>query len=177
MAPAKLDRNIKIRITKHFRDIDFSLSKLRKLIRTICRRFEKNKPAHPDKSSNKYEISVVVVDNAEFKKINHQFLRRKSLSDCLSFDLSDDNESGSPKNFELIINGQMAVRQANLRGHSAEAELALYITHGLLHNFNFDDLEPVKAEIMHAKEDEILQELGYGFVYNTSIEPENNRNR
>jgi len=60
----------------------------------------------------------------------------------------------------------MAVREANLRGHSSEAELALYITHGLLHNFGFDDSTPGKARKMHNVEDEILQQLGYGLVYN-----------
>ncbi len=63
----------------------------------------------------------------------------------------------------------MALRQATLRSHSDQAELALYITHGLLHNFGFDDLEPSEAKKMHEKEDEILQELNYGLVYNTNM--------
>jgi len=82
--------------------------------------------------------------------------------------LSDDEVPQSPKLFELIVNGEMAVRQANLRGHSSKAELALYITHGLLHNFGFDDSIPSKARKMHDTEDEILQQLGYGLVYNTN---------
>jgi probable rRNA maturation factor len=61
----------------------------------------------------------------------------------------------------------MAVKQANMRGHSSEAELALYITHGLLHNFGFDDSTQKQAEKMHNIEDQILQQLGYGPVYNT----------
>jgi probable rRNA maturation factor len=60
----------------------------------------------------------------------------------------------------------MAVRQANLRGHSSEAELALYITHGLLHNLGFDDSTQGQAEKMHNIENEILQQLGYGPIYN-----------
>jgi probable rRNA maturation factor len=60
----------------------------------------------------------------------------------------------------------MAVRQANLRGHTSEAELALYITHGLLHNLGFDDSAENQARKMHETEDEILQEFGYGMVYN-----------
>ena len=63
----------------------------------------------------------------------------------------------------------MAVRQANLRGHASQAELALYITHGLLHNLGFDDSTDSKARKMHDTEDNILQQLGYGFVYNKSL--------
>ncbi len=60
----------------------------------------------------------------------------------------------------------MALRQADLRGHSSQAELALYITHGLLHNLGFDDSTEDKAKKMHDMEDKILQQLGYGLVYN-----------
>ena len=66
----------------------------------------------------------------------------------------------------MVVNGEMAVREAKLRGHSSEAELALYITHGLLHNLGFDDSTQSQARKMHDTEDEILQQLGYGLVYN-----------
>ena len=86
----------------------------------------------------------------------------------MSFDLSDD-VSDSSKLFEIVVNGEIAVKQANLRGHTDEAELALYIAHGLLHNLGFDDSTPEKARKMHDIEDEILQQLGYGIVYNKSL--------
>ena len=166
MTSSNSDKDIKIQITRHFREINISTPKINKLIKTVCWRFDKNE----NTTSRKYEISIVIVDDLEFKKLNYQFLKSKSLSDCLSFDLSDSSSPDSPKIFELVINGQMAQRQANLRKHSEQAELALYITHGLLHNFGFDDLKPSMAKKMHEKEDEILQELNYGLVYNTPIE-------
>ena len=166
MTPAKSEQEIKIQFARRFGDINISLPKLRKLIKTVCLRFGKNEISESiETSSVKYEISITIVDDKEFKRINYEFLKRKSISDCLSFDLSE-NQPGFPKTFELVINGQMALRQAKLRKHSSEAEFALYITHGLLHNFGFDDSEPAMAKNMHEKEDEILRELGYGFVYN-----------
>ncbi len=48
--------------------------------------------------------------------------------------------------------------------------MALYITHGLLHNLGFDDADPEQARRMHAAEDEILQDFGYGLVYNRDRE-------
>ena len=155
MASAKQKRDIVVQIAKNFKNIDIHLPKLKKLVKTICNRFKLSKAT----------ISIAIVDDAQIRKVNKQFLNKDSPTDCLSFNLSD-NKKRSVKSFELVVNGEMAVRQANLRGHSGEAELALYITHGLLHNLGFDDSTKSQAEKMHNIENEILQQLGYGPVYN-----------
>jgi probable rRNA maturation factor len=164
MSFAEHDPVIAIQVTTNFRDMAVSLPTLERLITSVCRRFGGYHGAKTD-----FEISLGIVDDTEITKLNHQFLGRNVTTDCLSFDLSDDPSpptGGNPRTLDLIVNGQMALRQANLRGHSAEAELALYITHGLLHNFGFDDSTPSQAREMHEAEDKILQELGYGPVYN-----------
>jgi probable rRNA maturation factor len=156
MASAKQKRDIVVQIAKNFKNIDIHLPKLKKLVKTICNRFKLSKAT----------ISIAIVDDAQIRKVNKQFLNKDSPTDCLSFNLSD-NKKRSVKSFQLVVNGEMAVRQANLRGHSGEAELALYITHGLLHNLGFDDSTQSQTEKMHNIENEILQQLGYGPVYNT----------
>ena len=159
MASSKQDRDIVIVITKKFKDIDISPLKIKKIAKAVCNRFARHEP-----QDTRYEISIAIVDDNEIRELNRQFLNSKAATDCLSFDLSD-NEKRS-KIFDLAVNGEMAVRQANLRGHSCEAELALYITHGLLHNLGFDDSAQNQARKMHETEDKILQEFGYGLVYN-----------
>jgi probable rRNA maturation factor len=156
MASAKQDQEITVHIAKDSKDIEVRLPELRKLVKAVCNRFKLSKAA----------VSISIVDDAQIRKLNKQFLNSKSATDCLSFDLSDDEVPQPPKLFELIVNGEMAVREANLRGHSSEAELALYITHGLLHHLGFDDSTESQAWKMHDMEDEILQQLGYGLVYN-----------
>ena len=168
MASAKQDQDIVIQITRNVETINVSLSKLESLAKTVCKRF--TGPGAPD---TRYEVSIAIVDDAEIQELNTQFLDHKTTTDCLSFDLSDDEES---KIFDLIVNGEMAVRQADLRGHSSEAELALYITHGLLHNLGFDDSTPDQARTMHDTEDEILQQMGYGFVYNRNVRAQGHEN-
>ncbi len=101
-----------------------------------------------------------------FKEINKQFLNRNCTTDCLSFDLSDD-DTNAPKSFELVVNAEMAVKEAKSRDHSSEAELALYITHGLLHNLGFDDSSKDRLRKMRDTEDEILKQQGYGLVYSS----------
>jgi len=148
-----------VQITKNFKDINVNLSKLEELTKAVCTRF-----AQPYIRGAQYEISIVIVDDAEMRKANKQFLNRSVTTDCLSFDLSDDTKK---KSFELIVNAEKAAKEAALRGHLAEAELALYVTHGLLHNLGFNDSTKSRAKKMHETEDEILQQQGYGFVYNS----------
>ncbi|MHC4174699.1 MAG: rRNA maturation RNase YbeY [Planctomycetota bacterium] len=164
MASVKQNQDIVVQIAKDFKGINVCLPKLRKLVKTICNRFTRHQIRN-----TRYEISIAIVDDAKIRKVNSQFLNRKSTCDCLSFDLSDDEGQRSSKLFELVVNGEMAVKEANSRGHSSEAELALYITHGLLHNLGFDDSTQSQAQKMHDTEDEILQQIGYGSVYNSSI--------
>jgi probable rRNA maturation factor len=154
MAPARQKPDIAIQIAKNFKNINIRPPMIKKLVKVVCNRFKLSKAT----------ISIAIVDSAQIRKMNKRFLSHNITTDCLSFDLSDNNKN-SIKSFELIVNGEMAVKQAKLRGHSSEAELALYITHGLLHNLGFDDSTKKQAEKMHNTEDQILQELGYGPVY------------
>jgi len=175
MASAKQDQDIVVQIAKNYKKIDISVPKLTKLVKAICKRFTQY-----EARDIRYEISIAIVDDAQIRKLNRRFLNRKPATDCLSFDLSDDEKTSEIRNrktktFEMVVNGEMALRQANLRGHSSEAELALYITHGLLHHLGFDDSTQSQARKMHDTEDEILQQLGYGLVYNKGMRAQKHR--
>ena len=147
---------IKIRIADTYRRLDFNAARLRKMLRVLCKRF----------AVLCADISIVIVNDTQIKKVNKEFLGRSYVTDVISFDLSD--EDGEGKVFELVINAQEARRQAKNRGHSAEAELALYIVHGFLHDVGFDDAKQRAAKRMHQTEDEILEEFGYGITYRSS---------
>jgi probable rRNA maturation factor len=145
--------NVKIHIEDIYQRVDFNAARLKRMLRALCRRF----------AVRRADISVVIVGDTQIKKVNKEFLGRFYVTDVVSFDLSDENSDGMV--FELVINAHEAQRQAKSRGHSAEAELALYVVHGFLHNVGFDDLKPRAAARMHAMEDEILEEFGYGRTY------------
>jgi probable rRNA maturation factor len=148
---------ITVRITRHFRGVPLDSSKLRTLVRTVCGRFEVREAV----------VSIGIVNDVEMSGLNMRFLGHEGTTDSLSFDLSDNAAPEEAKIFDLIVNGELAAREGARRGHGADAELALYVTHGLLHNLGFNDATPAQARKMHRMEDEILQHLGYGFVYNT----------
>ena len=157
MGHTNQEQDITVQIAKSFDGLEVDFSKLTKLVKSVCSRFR------PSKAT----VSIAIVDDAEIRRVNKEFLSCDCPTDCLSFDLSDEkSRSKATKLFELVVNGEMALKEAKLRGHSGKAELALYVTHGLLHNLGFDDSTKAEAKKMHDTEDEILQQLGYGLVYN-----------
>jgi probable rRNA maturation factor len=151
---------VTVQITNHFEKLPADVARLKKLVRALCRRFE----------ISQARISIGIVDDAEITALNEKFLNHEGTTDCLSFDLSDEMEPAGRKVFDLIVNGALAIREAARRGHDAQAELALYVTHGLLHDLGFDDATEKEARRMHQTEDEILQQLGYGSVYNKGLQ-------
>src|SRR5207249_7216590 len=62
-----------------------------------------------------------------------------ALPILLSFPLSDPK--AKRLSGELVIGAEVALAQATERGHDVQAELALYVIHGLLHLSGGDDLE------------------------------------
>ena len=147
---------ITVQITNHLEKLPADVRRLKKLVRAICQQF----------GISQARISLGIVGDAEIAVLNKRFLNHEGTTDCLSFDLSDETEPAGRKVFDLVVNGALALREAVQRGHEAQAELALYITHGLLHDLGFDDATEEQARRMHRTEDEILQHLGYGLVYN-----------
>jgi len=166
MVSSKKKFKVLVSLCRDFEDIDFSDSALQELVSFVCGRF-----CEDTEKEICFEVSVVIVGDGKICEFNKNFLGMEEITDCLSFDLSED-EGGSKRVFEVIVNGEEAIRQGRRRGHGAGAELALYVVHGLLHNFGFDDTESGQAERMHSAEDEILQALGYGMVYNSGLEEE-----
>jgi len=149
---------IEVQSTQNFNELDIDIPTVEKVIKSTCKKFHLKKA----------EISVVIVGNDEMSKLNKQFLNKTSATDCLSFDLSDRGD-GSATVFEIIVNAEKAITEAKNRKIQPFSELVLYIVHGLLHNLGFDDLEKEDAKTMHETEDDILQQHGFGIVYNKNV--------
>lgn len=109
------------------------------------------------------QVSIAIVDDEGIIEVHRQFLDKDNTTDVISFDLTDDEDDCST--FEIVVNYDQALRQSQERGHSIAAELALYITHGLLHNLGYDDIDESDAAEMHRMEDVILKDAGFGVVY------------
>ena len=104
------------------------------------------------------EVSLAFVDDATSQALNRRYLQHDEPTDVLSFPLSEGKTrrlSG-----ELVIGAEVAQAQAAARGHDVQAELALYVIHGLLHLCGYDDKTPADAAAMRQRERHYLRELG-----------------
>jgi probable rRNA maturation factor len=105
-----------------------------------------------------YEVSLAFVDDATIHRLNKQFLQHDEPTDVLTFPLSD---AGAKKlSGELVIGAEVARARAAELGHDVQAELALYVIHGLLHLCGYNDHEPDDAAAMRQRERHYLQQLG-----------------
>ena len=107
------------------------------------------------------EINVVLVDNKKIKEMNNAFLGHNYATDVLSFAYEKGEKPKSNITGEIVISAEMAARLARKQGHAVEGELALYLTHGLLHLLGYNDKRKHEAKKMHQRERVLLTNLGY----------------
>jgi probable rRNA maturation factor len=104
------------------------------------------------------EISLAFVDDPTIHRLNQRYLQHDEPTDVLSFPLSEPN--AKRLSGELVIGAEMARDQAAARGHDVQAELALYVIHGLLHLCGCDDHDKAGAATMRERERRYLHQLG-----------------
>jgi probable rRNA maturation factor len=104
------------------------------------------------------EIGLAFVDNPTIHALNKRYLDHDEPTDVLSFPLGES--SGGRLAGEVVIGVEVAQEQAAQRGHDVQAELTLYVIHGLLHLCGYDDREAADAAAMRARERHYLRLLG-----------------
>lgn len=151
--PEDNQTNMIVEIDCEIENADLDIEAFEKLTIAICRRFDVTAAA----------VSIAIVGDNEIIDVNEKFLQKSTTTDVISFDLTEPGTG--ERIFDIVINADEAARQAEKRAHPLNDELALYITHGLLHNLGFDDADDEDARQMHNTEDEILTQNGYGVTY------------
>jgi probable rRNA maturation factor len=104
------------------------------------------------------EISLAFVDNPTIHRLNQRYLGHDEPTDVLSFPLSEPGAKRLAG--ELVIGAEVAKAQAESRAHDVQAELALYVIHGLLHLCGHDDKTAEQAAAMRVRERHYLRILG-----------------
>jgi probable rRNA maturation factor len=104
------------------------------------------------------EISLAFVDNLTIHQLNQRYLQHDEPTDVLSFPLSDPGAKRLAG--ELVIGAEVAKTQSEIRGHDVQAELALYVIHGLLHLCGYDDKSESAAKEIRERERHYLGKLG-----------------
>lgn len=108
------------------------------------------------------ELSLILVDSDEIRKINKEYRKRDYVTDVISFEAEfDEFEEDDGYIGDIFLCIDKALEQAKSYGHSIEREFAFLLCHGILHLHGYDHMEEEDEKVMFAKQDEILNALNY----------------
>jgi len=93
------------------------------------------------------EVEITLLGEAAIAKVHGEFLDDPTPTDVITF------EHG-----EILIGVPIAAANARKFRHPVDHEVALCAIHGLLHLLGYDDLTEKEKVIMHARQEEILEE-------------------
>jgi probable rRNA maturation factor len=110
------------------------------------------------------ELSVVLLDETAMTDLHVRWMDEPGPTDVMSFEMDelrqpgDDEESEPGMLGDVVICPQVADRQARAAGHGRDDELALLLTHGILHLLGYDHAEPDEHADMFGLQARLLAE-------------------
>lgn len=116
---------------------------------------------------NDAEVSVTVVDNEEIRELNREHRDKDSVTDVLSFPMSEDGvfdinpDTGRIMLGDIVISAPKAKEQAQEYGHSLMRELCFLTAHSMFHLLGYDhEVSAEEEKIMFEKQSRVLEKLG-----------------
>ncbi|MFP3883072.1 MAG: rRNA maturation RNase YbeY [Actinomycetota bacterium] len=115
------------------------------------------------------EVTLLFISEGEMASYNERFLNREGPTDVLAFPVEEllpgvvpeTDPQGPPLMLgDVVVAPAYVRRQASKYGVSYEDEMALMITHGILHLLGYDHIEDTDAERMESRERELLALVG-----------------
>lgn len=115
------------------------------------------------------EVTLLFVDETEIASYNERFLDRHGATDVLAFPVEellpgvvpDTHPQGPPLMLgDVVISPAYVKRQAAEYGVTFEDEMALMVTHGILHLLGYDHVDDGDAERMEERERQLLVKVG-----------------
>lgn len=104
---------------------------------------------------NDAELSILFVNDSEMQELNYKYRGEAVPTDVLAFPMQDVQ---CPRLLgDVVISVETAKREAEARGYELDREMALYLTHGILHLLGYDDIRSADRKIMRRKEKELLE--------------------
>jgi probable rRNA maturation factor len=123
------------------------------------------------------ELTLLFVDEPAIADLNRRFLGKEGPTDVLSFPIDDDalergrspDSGGSgpgtmppdPSDLptllgDVVVCPKVAERNAPTHAGTLDDELALLVVHGILHLLGMDHVDDDEAEVMEARERDLL---------------------
>ena len=110
------------------------------------------------------ELSVMLVDEVAMTELHVRWMDEPGPTDVMSFEMDElrqpqDDEEPEPGMLgDVVLCPHVAQSQADAAGHGLDDELALLLTHGILHLLGYDHAEPDEHAEMFGLQARLLAE-------------------
>jgi len=100
------------------------------------------------------ELAILFVDEDAMEQLHLQWMDEPGPTDVLSFPMDElrpgTSDAPTPAGLlgDIVVCPTVAARQAETAGHSAQEEMLLLTTHGILHLLGYDHAEPEEEKEM-----------------------------
>ena len=106
------------------------------------------------------EVSILLTDDADIRKLNQQFRSIDQATDVLSFPQNADEDPPIPGEIilgDIAVSLDTAQAQAKEHGLTFEEEIILLLIHGILHLLGYDhEISEQEEEKMRSKTRELF---------------------
>lgn len=121
------------------------------------------------------EVALSFVDDEAIRELNKEYRGLDKVTDVLSFALTENDtdelvivfnnedwdEAPDPDLLgDIVISIPRALEQSKDYGHSVEREIGFLFVHGFLHLIGYDHQDEAAEQIMIAKQEHILSQIG-----------------
>jgi len=118
------------------------------------------KIAHLVNLTKKSIITIVFVDNKTIQALNRKYLKHNFPTDVLAFNLSSSKiRQKLAITGDIIVNVELAKKNAQIYSNSLIKEVALYMIHGMLHLLGLDDHKTTDKKRMERRQKKLLHQL------------------
>ena len=124
-------------------------------------------------SSSPVTLGIVLIDDAEQRRLNRDYRGKDSPTNVLSFGLAAPGETpppGAPLLLgDVVLAYETVAREALEQKKPLADHLQHLVVHGVLHLLGYDHENDTEAAIMEAREGAILRGLGVPDPYRDTI--------
>ena len=141
-------------------DLDIDITALiERVIGTAMTRAELPKAA----KNKRVELSIALVSDESIKLLNSEFRGKDKPTNVLSFEFEDYDTLPPDAEYplgDIVMAYETIKRETEEQNKKLTDHCAHMVLHGFLHLLGYDHIKDDEAEIMEAKEIEILKEIG-----------------
>lgn len=104
------------------------------------------------------EVAVFLVSKEEISRLHDEYFEDPTVTDCITFPLDGPDEEYRVLG-DIFVCPEVAIEYAKENNLNPLEECALYIVHGMLHLFGYDDIKEKDRKVMKQAEKRYMEIL------------------